>query len=275
MTNKQPSDCTIAGSLESTQQVRHLAIVMDGNQRWARGQGQSGPMGHREGAKAVKRIVTAAGERHIQYLSLFAFSSENWRRPAAEVDLLMQLFSESIDQQLTDLQANRVRLHFIGDLTKFGNRLQIKMHEAMAATASNTGLNLVIAVNYGGQWDIVQAAKQLVARAQEGKLKADELSLETFEHALAIPELPPVDLFIRTSGEQRISNFFLWQLAYAELYFTPVHWPEFTAQELDRALAEYQARNRRFGQSSEALLSSGQSSAPSNASGTPESGDPM
>jgi len=241
-------------------QVSHLAIVMDGNQRWARSKGLPGPEGHKEGAKAVKNIVRAAAKKGVQYLTLFAFSSENWRRPDHEVDLLMQLFYVSIEEQLPELQLNKVKLVFIGDLLSFSSTLQTKMADAVLQTSANTGMQLNIAVNYGGQWDISQAAKSLLKQCAQNEnslsevmAKFEQSSESDLAHHLCLGTAPPVDLFIRTSGEQRISNFLLWQLAYAELYFTPLYWPDFDDFALQQALDSFAQRQRRFGQSSEEL----------------------
>lgn len=247
--------------LETSAKVSHLAIVMDGNQRWARARGLPGPEGHRQGAKAVKTLVKTAVKADIKYLTLFAFSSENWKRPAYEVDLLMQLFCNAIDEQLNELHDNQIRLRFIGDLSLFSTLLQNKMQSAQAKTAANTGMHLIIAVNYGGQWDLFQAAQQfavqmLASGADESSIKQhiEQADIQDFAHHLSLSDIPPVDLFIRTSGEQRISNFLLWQLAYAELYFTDIYWPDFDPAALHAALENFAGRQRRFGQSSEALL---------------------
>jgi len=234
--------------------VQHLAIVMDGNQRWAIQQGLPGPEGHRVGAKAVKTIVTAAARFGVPALTLFAFSSENWCRPDYEVDLLMTLFCESIDQQIDELHQNNIRLRFIGDLTRFEQKLLDRMSHASDKTQHNTGLQLNIAVNYGGQWDILQAAKQMAQYARDTNISIDNLSEADFSQYLSLSDLPPVDMLIRTSGEQRISNFLLWQIAYAELYFSPTLWPDFGVSDLKAALKAFKTRGRRFGYSSQAIL---------------------
>ncbi len=248
-------------SVDKSHQVRHLAVVMDGNQRWARSQGLPGPEGHRAGAKAVKTLVKSAVKLGVEYLTLFAFSSENWRRPEQEVELLMQLFYSAIDEQLSELHENKIRLQFIGDLSSFSDELQIKMKVANETTATHERMRLNIAVNYGGQWDIFQAAQQFatsmlekgrdIIDAQERIVSAKK---QDFARFLCLGDAPPVDLFIRTSGEQRISNFVLWQLAYAELYFTDTYWPDFNEASLKQALDDFAQRQRRFGCSSEELL---------------------
>lgn len=264
-------------TVEQMAAVKHLAVVMDGNQRWARARGLPGPKGHAEGAKAVKRLVKAAVKSEIKHLTLFAFSSENWRRPPHEIELLMALFCSAIDEQLPELHENEIRLLFLGDLDKFSPLLREKMTSASAKTRQNTGLHLVIAVNYGGQWDIAEAAKGLARVALESSLSQlqnsdPDMLRELYDQNLQQMtqddlarhlnlELPPVDLFIRTSGEQRISNFLLWQLAYAELYFTDTYWPDFDEAALTLALDDFARRQRRYGQSSEALLQSKQDGA--------------
>ena len=258
-------------SSETAPKVRHLAVVMDGNQRWARAQGLPGPEGHRVGAKAVKTLVRSSVKAEIEYLTLFAFSSENWQRPAYEVELLMQLFYTAIDEQLSELHQNQVRLRFIGDLSSFSEELRMKMAVAIKKTATNTGMHLNIAVNYGGQWDIFNAAqhfaKSIVASTDHdgNSLSLDAICsrIETaqeqdYAQYLSLGDTPSVDLFIRTSGEQRISNFLLWQLAYAELYFTETYWPDFDEASLKLALDDFAQRQRRFGCSSEELLQSNQ-----------------
>jgi undecaprenyl diphosphate synthase len=258
---------------ETSPKVRHLAVVMDGNQRWARAQGLPGPEGHRAGAKAVKKLVKSSVKTGIEYLTLFAFSSENWRRPAYEVELLMQLFYTAIDDQLSELHDNGIRLNFIGDLSSFSDELRSKMEAASEKTAENRRLQLNIAVNYGGQWDIFNAAQQFakgivnaaVTGAHSQSLSESSLvqriesaTEQEFVRHLSLGDAPAVDLFIRTSGEQRISNFLLWQIAYAELYFTDTYWPDFDETSLKLALEDFAQRQRRFGCSSEELLKSSQ-----------------
>jgi undecaprenyl diphosphate synthase len=230
---------------------RHIAIIMDGNGRWARSRGLPRPAGHRQGVKAVRRVVEACRVRGVQALTLFAFSSENWRRPPAEVSLLMDLFIHTLKREIDSLHSNRVRLVFIGERSAFSGRLRRLMEDSEALTAGNTGLQVNIAVNYGGRWDIVQAAQHLAARVEAGQLGADAIDADAIASQLSLAGLPEPDLFIRTGGEQRISNFLLWQLAYTELYFTDVLWPEFDAQRLEEALAWFAGRQRRFGQTGE------------------------
>ncbi len=242
----------------STQQVppavavpRHVAIIMDGNGRWARKRFMPRFSGHARGVEMVRETVRSCLERGVEFLTLFAFSSENWRRPPEEVSLLMQLFVKALEQEVDKLDRNGVRLRIIGDLSRFEKRLQDLIFAAEARTAGNTRLQLTIAANYGGRWDIMQAVNTML-RAQLGKQSGwTEADLEPF---LAMSFAPEPDLFIRTGGEERISNFLLWQLAYTELYFTGTLWPEFARAEFDLALASFQKRERRFGRTSAQLV---------------------
>ena len=229
---------------------KHVAVIMDGNGRWAKKRFLPRVAGHVKGVELVREMVRACLERQITYLTLFAFSSENWRRPEEEVSLLMQLFVKALEQEVERLDRNGVRLRVIGDLSRFDSRLQELIRQAEAKTSNNDKLNLTIAANYGGRWDIMQAVNRMLA-AQPGKRNGwTEADIEPW---LAINFAPEPDLFIRTGGEQRISNFLLWQLAYSEFYFTPTLWPDFDTVEFDRAIASYQQRERRFGRTSEQL----------------------
>ena len=230
---------------------RHIAIVMDGNGRWAQQRGLPRTVGHSEGAKAVRRVVEACAQRGIQVLTLFAFSSENWRRPRLEVDVLMRLFMRTLRSEIRRLDAANVRLRFIGDRAAFSGALQQRMDEAEQRTVHNDGLNLVIAANYGGRWDIVQAAQQALAAVVAGRLSSSAINEALLQHYTCLADLPAPDLFIRTGGEQRISNFLLWQLAYTELYFSERLWPDYAAEDLDAACSAFASRQRRFGQTSE------------------------
>ncbi|MDD3483715.1 polyprenyl diphosphate synthase [Azovibrio restrictus] len=229
---------------------RHVAIIMDGNGRWAKKRFLPRVAGHVKGVESVREIVRACIEQGVEYLTLFAFSSENWRRPAEEVSLLMQLFVTALQQEVEKLNRNGVRLRVIGDLSRFDTRLQELICNAEAATAGNTRLHLTIAANYGGRWDILQAVNRLAAVAPDKAGSWTEADLEPY---LSTHFAPEPDLFIRTGGEERISNFLLWQLAYAELHFTETLWPEFDAEALAAAIASYQRRERRFGRTSEQL----------------------
>jgi undecaprenyl diphosphate synthase len=226
---------------------RHIAIIMDGNGRWARVRGLPRHAGHKEGVEPVRMCIRECMQRRIEALTLFAFSSENWGRPSEEVGALMSLFVEALDREIDELHANGVRLMFIGDRQGFPVRLQVRMHATEARTAANTALRLQIAVGYGGRWDIVHAARQLAARSAAGALRPADISIDDFGGALQLAGLPDPDLFIRTGGERRISNFLLWNLAYTELYFCDELWPEFTPAGFATALAFFAARQRRYG----------------------------
>jgi len=228
----------------------HVAVIMDGNGRWAKRQHLPRIAGHRRGVEAVRATVRACAERGVRYLTLFAFSSENWRRPAEEVALLMQLFQMALTNEVEKLHKNAVRLKVVGDTRRFDASIRRAIEQGERLTAANRGLTLTIAANYGGRWDILQALAKL-AREKGGAL--DELDENALAPHLAMSYAPEPDLFIRTGGEQRISNFLLWQLAYSELYFTDTLWPDFDAAALDLAIASYRNRERRFGRTSEQL----------------------
>ena len=230
---------------------RHVAIVMDGNGRWAQQRSLTRTAGHREGAKAVRRIVRASSERGIEVLTLFAFSSENWRRPRPEVEVLMSLFLTTLRREIRRLDAANVRMRFIGDRSAFSVTLQDYIAKAEQRTAANTGLTLVIAANYGGRWDIAQASRRVAEAVAAGRLQPEQITVDLFHQYTGLADLPEPDLFIRTGGEQRISNFLLWQLAYTELYFTDRLWPDFDVADLDAACTAFASRQRRFGQTSE------------------------
>lgn len=227
--------------------LQHIAIIMDGNGRWAEQQGKSRSAGHKGGVKAVKDIIKACVARDIQYLTLFAFSSENWQRPKAEVGSLMDLFTNALKNQSKDLYDNGVRLNLIGDISKFNKTIQMLGKRAQQNQPEDIKLTLNIAVNYGGRWDIVEASKQIASQAIRGEVTVDQIDEAYFSDHTATAGMPDPDLFVRTSGEYRISNFLLWQAAYSEFYFTDVLWPDFDEHELDRAIASYSGRNRRFG----------------------------
>lgn len=229
---------------------RHVAVIMDGNGRWAKKRFLPRVAGHVKGVELVREMVRACLERGIQYLTLFAFSSENWRRPADEVSLLMQLFVKALEQEVEKLDRNGVRLRVVGDLSAFEPRLQALIRQAENKTAGNTRLDLNIAANYGGRWDIMQAVNKMLAAQPERREGWGEADLEPY---LSMHFAPEPDLFIRTGGEERISNFLLWQLTYTELYFTPTLWPDFDTAEFDKAIASYGQRERRFGRTSEQL----------------------
>lgn len=224
---------------------------MDGNGRWAESRGLPRVEGHRVGVRVVKDIIRCCMEQRIATLSLFAFSRENWSRPEMEVEFLMQLFVEALGNELNELHEHAIRLRFIGDRERLSAALCEKMQFAETLTASNDRLILSIAINYGGTWDIMQAARKLSKEVLDGKVKVEAINEKIFSTFLSTTDLTEPDLFIRTSGEQRISNFFLWQLAFTELYFTEVHWPDFNAKEFEKALYCFSQRERRYGQISE------------------------
>ncbi|RMG58697.1 MAG: di-trans,poly-cis-decaprenylcistransferase [Gammaproteobacteria bacterium] len=236
-----------SSSEQAARLPRHVAIVMDGNGRWARARHLPRTAGHKRGVEATRGVIRGCARRGIEALTLFAFSSENWRRPREEVSTLMDLFLVALRREISALHENGVRLRFIGDRSAFSARLREQIEQAEALTAENTGLKLQIAANYGGQWDILQAARALAQRVAEGALSVDDIDEACFEQALSTHDLPQPDLFIRTGGEQRISNFLLWQIAYAELWFTPVLWPDFDDTHLQAALEDFAGRQRRFG----------------------------
>lgn len=230
---------------------RHVAIIMDGNGRWAKKRYMPRVAGHSRGVEAVRDMVRACLERGIAYLTLFAFSSENWRRPEEEVSLLMQLFVRALQYEVEKLDRNGVRLRIVGDLSRFDPKLQQLIRSAETKTTANSRLTLTICANYGGRWDILQAANRLAAAEPEKIGRWEEADLAPY---LSMHYAPEPDLFIRTGGEERISNFLLWQLAYAEFHFTETLWPDFNEAALDQAIASYRVRERRFGRTSEQLV---------------------
>jgi len=233
---------------------RHVAIIMDGNGRWARRRRLPRVAGHRAGVDAVKEVVRACGETGVSALTLFAFSSENWRRPPDEVGVLMGLFMSTLDSQVRKLHENNIRLSIIGERSAFSDALQQRIGEAERLTLGNTGLHLVVAANYGGRWDLARAARRVAEKVARGELAPVQVDEALIARHLCLAELPEPDLFIRTGGEQRVSNFLLWQLAYTELYFTDTLWPDFDRGELERAIASYASRQRRFGRTGEQVL---------------------
>lgn len=232
---------------------RHIAIIMDGNGRWAKQRHLPRVAGHKAGVEAVRNTVKFCAEKNIEVLTLFAFSSENWRRPAQEVSYLMDLFILALEREAKKLHKQNIQLRIIGDRSRFDEKLQTQMQKAEELTKHNTGLKLVIAANYGGQWDIAEACRSLALDIESGKISSQQITTDLIQARLAASDLPNPDLFIRTSGEQRISNFMIWQLSYAELYFTEVLWPDFSARELEDALQFFSGRERRFGCTSEQL----------------------
>ena len=230
---------------------RHVAIIMDGNGRWAKRQGLARMFGHRQGVETVHRITEVAAELGIEYLTLYAFSTENWNRPKEEVDALMSLLVDTIAKETPTLMKNNIRLSTIGDLARLPENAQQKFLACMEETSKNTGLKLVIALSYSARWEIIQATRNIALAVQQGAMLLEDINEELISGSMTTAQMPDPDLLIRTSGELRISNFLLWQLAYAELYFTDCLWPEFTEEEFYCAIVDYQRRERRFGKTSE------------------------
>ena len=238
---------------DKTNQLSHISIIMDGNGRWAKKKFMPRFYGHKAGLESVRKMVSACIEVDIKYLTLFAFSSENWRRPKEEIKSLMGLFALALKQEIKKLNKANVKLQIIGDLSKFSKEIQELISQAINKTKENTGLVLTIAANYGGRWDILQAVHQIIKKTKQGEL--DESGIDEFciESYLQTANLPEPDLFIRTGGEQRISNFLLWDLAYSEFYFTDVLWPDFDENELHKSIHSYQTRQRRFGRTGDQI----------------------
>ena len=230
---------------------KHIAIIMDGNGRWAKNRLMPRFAGHKAGVEAVRGVVELCAKLGVKVLTLFAFSSENWRRPAKEVGLLMELLHTALGREVKRLHDNNVQLRFIGDKSAFSEKLQSRLREGEAATKNNTGLTLVVAINYGGKWDIVHAARLMAQHVKQGNIEVDDIDENLFASYLSSHDLPDPDLFIRTGGEKRISNFLLWQLAYSEMFFTETLWPDFGEQTLMQALESFARRQRRFGRTSE------------------------
>ena len=232
---------------------RHLAIIMDGNGRWAKGMGRPRALGHEEGAKMVKRIVKSCAEKGIEYLTLFAFSTENWLRPKKEVNTLMRILVKSLRSELQTLVENDIQLRTIGDTKNLPEVVQSELEEVVLQTKSNTRMVLTLALSYGSRQEIANAVQEISAKVKKGLISPSDIDEKLINSHLYTCFMPEVDLLIRTSGEYRLSNFMLWQCAYAELYFTDTYWPDFDAKELDKALASYQKRERRFGKTTEQL----------------------
>ncbi len=231
----------------------HIAIIMDGNGRWAREKGQDRLYGHYHGVESVRNVVEACAELGIGYLTLYAFSTENWDRPEDEVAGLMELLVETIRKEVETLNKNRIRLHVIGDMEMLPAYAHKELDEALEITAKNTGLNLIMALSYSSRWELTKAVKDIAADVKTGRLDPQAITQDTIRQYLSTHDFPDPELMIRTSGEQRISNFLLYQLAYAELYFTPVRWPDFRKENLYEAILDYQNRERRFGKTSEQI----------------------
>jgi len=239
--------------LNKEQLPEHVAIIMDGNGRWAQQHGYDRIFGHKHGVDAVRATVEGAGEAGIKYLTLYAFSTENWNRPKEEVDALMALLVNAITEEIENLNKNNVRLLTIGDIASLPSSTKENLDNAIKDTAENTGLNLILALSYSGRWEILQAVKEILKESEREKIDDNQINDAFFENYLSTKNIPNPELLIRTSGEYRISNFLLWQIAYSELYFTPKLWPDFRKEDLFEALADYQRRERRFGKTSEQI----------------------
>lgn len=239
--------------MEIDSKPNHIAIIMDGNGRWAKNKNLPRVAGHRAGVKTLRKLIEHAVKIDLKTLTAYAFSRENWQRPEKEINLLMELFMTALQSEVKDLHENNVCLKFIGDRTAFSNKLQETITQSEALTSTNSGLSLNIAANYSGRWDITQATQSIANDIVSGNLKADEVNENLINDRLCLAKNNEPDLFIRTGGEQRISNYFLWQLAYTELYFTDILWPDFTAEELDKAIDWFASRQRRFGKTSEQI----------------------
>jgi undecaprenyl diphosphate synthase len=235
---------------------RHVAIIMDGNNRWAKKRFMPGVAGHKAGVDAVRAVVETSAREGVEVLTLFAFSSENWRRPEDEVGALMQLFIMALQREVKKLHKNNIRLVVMGDLSGFSAQIQGLIAEAEALTRDNDSMTLVVAANYGGQWDIAQAARKVAEEVKAGRLEPADIDEQTLHRYTWLNEFPAPDLMIRTGGEQRISNFMLWQTAYAEFYFSDALWPDFKEEEYKKALAAFAARTRRFGRTDDQLKGS-------------------
>ena len=244
---------TLKNSINTEQLPKHIAIIMDGNGRWAKEKGQDRLFGHLHGVESVRNIVEGCAELGIQYLTLYAFSTENWDRPANEVAGLMELLVETIRKEVPTLNKNNIRLHVIGDFDMLPQTAKKELKEAIGETSANTGLNLVMALSYSSRWELTKAIKQIAEDVKNGILSTEEISQETLKNYLATKDFPDPELMIRTSGEHRISNFLLYQLAYAELYFTDTRWPDFRKENLYEAIIDFQNRERRFGKTSEQI----------------------
>ncbi|HRH69232.1 MAG TPA: isoprenyl transferase [Flavobacteriales bacterium] len=251
MEKSQDITAELLSRIDPARVPTHIAIIMDGNGRWAERQGEHRVVGHANGVRSVREALTGATEIGVRYLTLYAFSTENWNRPQAEVDALMDLLVKTVVGELDELNANGVRLHAIGDLTSLPKSCKDTLDEAIRATAKNDRITITLALSYSARWELVRMARQLATKAKAGQLDPASIDDGTIATHLATVGMPDPELLIRTSGEQRISNFLLWQIAYAELWFTPVLWPDFRKQHLYQAVLDYQNRERRFGLISE------------------------
>ncbi len=242
---------SIKNSINIQRLPRHIAIIMDGNGRWATSKGEDRLYGHWHGVESVRDIATGAAELGIKYITLYAFSTENWDRPAYEVNGLMELLIETIRKEVPTLNKNNIKLHVIGNVSMLPDAAKAELNEALQETSSNTGLNLIMALSYSSRWEITEAVKAIAIEVKQGKLQVNDINQDTIKNYLTTKGYPDPELMIRTSGEYRISNFLLYQLAYAELYFTDTLWPDFRKEDLYKAIIDYQSRERRFGKTSE------------------------
>lgn len=240
--------------IDITKLPRHVAIIMDGNGRWAKQHNQPRVFGHRNGVKSVREVTEAAAELGVEYLTLYAFSTENWARPKFEVDTLMRLLVETLSREISTLNKNNIRLEAIGALESLPEATYKALQEGIAATSKNTRMTLILALNYSGKWDILQAAREAAEMVRRGEIPTSAIDETLFNALLSTHGIPDPELLIRTSGEHRLSNFLLWQLAYAEMYFVPAFWPDFRKDDFYQAIIDYQHRERRFGKISEQLV---------------------
>lgn len=248
------SNIDLKSQIDHEKLPRHIAVIMDGNGRWAKQHGKPRVFGHRNGVRAVREVTEAAAELGIEYLTLYAFSTENWNRPALEVGALMKLLVETLHKEINTLNKNNIRLQAIGDISRLPESTYKALLDGIQRTSGNKRMTLVLALNYSAKWEIVQATRRLAAQVAQGELAADAIDETVFSAALSTAGIPDPELLIRTSGETRLSNFLLWQLAYAELYFTPVFWPDISREHFYEAILDFQRRERRFGKISEQLL---------------------
>lgn len=243
---------TRIASLDENKKIpQHIAIIMDGNGRWAQAQGKGRITGHKAGVDSVRAVVKGARKAQVKALTLFAFSSENWQRPVKEVTVLMDLFLYVLTKEVKRLHKNNIRFQVIGDISRFSDKLQKNIKKSEELTVENTGLILSVAANYGGRWDIANAAKLLASQVQNNEISLDDINENSLHEHTCLAELPPLDLLIRTGGDYRISNFLLWQAAYAEFYFTEILWPDFNEDEFEKAINVFDQRERRFGKTGE------------------------
>ena len=239
--------------IDKTRLPEHIAIIMDGNGRWAKAQGLDRSYGHQKGVESVRVVTEAASEIGIKYLTLYTFSTENWNRPQEEVDALMALMVMAIERETPDLIKNGVRLQAIGNLDRMPEEVRSRLNKCISDTANGTGVTLVLALSYSSRWEIVDAVKKISAKVKSGEISVDDITEDTISSSLTTAQIPDPDLLIRTGGEERISNFLMWQISYSELYFTSEYWPGFGKESLYKAICSYQSRERRFGKTSEQL----------------------